>query len=691
MLRIAQDYFEAGYYVTPVNGKIPILEGWQTFKDYNDENFKTAKGLGILTGRQIVVVDIDYEDDVTKELIKPVLERFYTRVQRQGNKSRLPSLFYKTDKEIESIKFGKIEILGVGRQCVIPPSPHVLGHNYDWVYESLLEAGDYLPEFDYNLIDELRSVLPNGLSHDKTGRNSHLVKVVTAKIMEAKDPTTIINEIIEYDRNHHANHPKGPLFEDKNEGSRSCIPYFEAMRFYFSNARTQVNKKNFVVPFEIKIIEQKEPEYVEESHKNRKWETKFEGVLGEIFDYIYERSPQPHTRFVIPSVLTLVSTVLGNKVRYNNTLPNIFCLMIGTAASGKGKPLNMPSEMLKAVGLGKCSGLNSITHPAQINAVIERSPCRVDTIDEIHNLFRGMNSPGENPLKGAAELYSKLWDAPNSEWDGQFLVGEYKRNKLAADTGRCFSPYVNLIGACNIEMFTKYFNEDLASQGFASRLLFFMDDTKKSKYADDSIPSWMKPRPIPQRIKDFISYCQELTTFKAPKDNEPIDLTGKYEIQNVQMSGSAEKLFVNYCKKIELQAKKLSSEDAFMATVSRAERYFIKFALMDSVARSFETLGTPIIDTPSIKWAYSFIQEYLIEAKRIFKVFIGSDERDQAIKKVLNTIESSGQTGISKRNLRRKYNRMPTPLFNEVTRTLIESGQIKEETIGKSIVYAKES
>lgn len=160
---IAKQYFEKfGPSITPVSGKRPILDDWQTgvIQDLDAINkywpAKTKMGLGYLLGELsgVVAVDFDYNIYNVHEAIWEILP--VSPVKKAGQKgftgfyryTGTPNQKWKRKKSSKSSMV--VELLSTGCQTVIPPSLHPeTGEPYRWLGQSLLELGslEELPPF----------------------------------------------------------------------------------------------------------------------------------------------------------------------------------------------------------------------------------------------------------------------------------------------------------------------------------------------------------------------------------------------------------------------------------------------------------------------------------------------------------------------------------------------------------------
>jgi P4 family phage/plasmid primase-like protien len=129
--KVAQRFSEKGMAVTPLKGKVPVINGWETTraesvtleKKYNKYN------IGLLCGEPsgIIVADIDTADKLLEAKLYALMPE--TPVMKKGKKGI--NFFYRWNNE-ETIKIHnpinkrlvEFELISTGRQTVIPRSIH---------------------------------------------------------------------------------------------------------------------------------------------------------------------------------------------------------------------------------------------------------------------------------------------------------------------------------------------------------------------------------------------------------------------------------------------------------------------------------------------------------------------------------------------------------------------------------------
>ncbi|MSP14311.1 MAG: bifunctional DNA primase/polymerase [Chloroflexi bacterium] len=140
ILRAALMYAtDRGWCVTPVKGKVPILEGWQNKRlgvEDLPEQFNNGQNLGVLTGnpsKNLADVDLDARETLPiAARYLPQTDLMFGRPGKQ-NSHWLYNVAIKTRKFQDPLKPDKdehqmiVEIRSTGCQTVFPPSVHTSG------------------------------------------------------------------------------------------------------------------------------------------------------------------------------------------------------------------------------------------------------------------------------------------------------------------------------------------------------------------------------------------------------------------------------------------------------------------------------------------------------------------------------------------------------------------------------------
>lgn len=259
----ASKYFESGLSIIPLNGKVPLIKGWEKFSeemptaelidawcvDYPDAN------IGLVCGAAsgIIAFDFDYEgsdqgkvEDILLQLLPP------SPVRKCGKKKW--TAFYRYNG-IGSTYFqrGKLRLadfLSSNKQTVIPPSIHPdTGDAYRWITEatlldvnaidlpvidaSILEKIDMLKDFDFNSKDNPFS--------ERNGRHDTVVSYALAVIEKCASVEDLANRMMEYDAK---KFPGEEYFKDTKyfkhkDPKRECLRIAKALSNFVEKAKAK--------------------------------------------------------------------------------------------------------------------------------------------------------------------------------------------------------------------------------------------------------------------------------------------------------------------------------------------------------------------------------------------------------------------------------------------------------------------
>jgi hypothetical protein len=153
--KFAEQLSANGWDITPLNGKIPLIKGWQTrpeaalqFDKFSDAN------IGVVCGgkHNVIAVDIDVLSETVAEIIRTITEDMLGTAPERIGAAPKTLFVYRCTAPISKIKTSIydigggdacIEVLAEGQQFVASGIHPNTGKNYRWPGDSLL---DYSPE-----------------------------------------------------------------------------------------------------------------------------------------------------------------------------------------------------------------------------------------------------------------------------------------------------------------------------------------------------------------------------------------------------------------------------------------------------------------------------------------------------------------------------------------------------------------
>lgn len=707
---LAPSYFDHGYSVVPIKlgVKHTGINNWKNIDfEQTSQNYSNY-GIAIECGKSgIIALDIDVENEDAKKEIKAILPPIYCG--KVGNPNRLPTMFFQKTKDHSDIRtMSGIELIIDARICVLPPTIHPdTKKPYYWVGKNLLEVDvDDLPILETSLLNDIIKIADKYLvktensnseisKSDGTrcnhGSHIKLMEVAMACIHQAYSIDETVKAVIEHDLKINdkisyflCNSDKVIKVKDKAYNAYQFV-----LKMYESNLKNKkIDKIPLAKSYEFEIIENNkievddsEDEKIENSVFEKQIYPKWEGIADKIFQHIYESSSQKRSRFSWASTMSVLGTVFGNCVRYQNTLTNTYAMLLTKSTYGKDNPLFAPQNFFS-----ECDRIDLIGNgkPRSDQAIImslESQNTRIDTIDEMSDLLKGMGN-NKSSTFGIAQTYNTLYTSGNKLFSGAKTKGERDRKNGNAFgvIGKCFSPCISILGATTDSGFSSSITRDLLNDGLGSRFFYFFD--MEFKRTNKNIKPFHQ---IDSDIKEFLTYWDNLRPDKNI-DLNALNLSSspRFEIPEITLTKEAKAFRESFIDKIDDMKLETHNEGGDIDVLyARSITSLDKIAIMQCLSKAAFTAAVKYckIELSDMEFASNAIDAINKEAK----YHLGLTVNDSPYKKKANRVKSilSKKKDISLSELLRKTNWTGKEL-KEVLDTLVMSDIVKIEKIKTS-------
>jgi hypothetical protein len=673
-------YSYKGISTTPLKEKAAFLPNWQDGEDYSgdlDISYPD-NNIGMLTGKKsgIVVLDIDVLDPLIQKKVKKILEKYPTPIMRHGSKSKLPSYFYSANDEpslrIQAGKETFFELLSDGRQCMIPPSKHPEGHLVTWDKESLLDFDlNFLPPFNMECWNELKKIAApyqqsaSVFSSTESGRNNTLMAHATAKISDRKTPGVAIEELIQFDKENH----NPPLFGDPTECTKTGFPYYDATRFYQNIMKSLVSKKLYKEPLPPLSIGEYEHKF---KPKERVHFPKHRGVMQEMFNYIYDNSPVPRSKFAWISSIMTMSTLLSNKVTFEGMYTNLYSMIIAPSGGGKNAALKFPIKLLEAADMEHLIGETDVASDNTILMSLEENAEKIDVIDEAAKLFSLTNST-DHYFSKVGDIYAELYTSTGGKFRGKRAMSYVTKQRENGKLGACNNPCVNLFCAMTYRDFENHVNRNNIEKGLMARYLMLAEQDYKDV-------SFFNKEPIPARLVKLATMVREWA-----------DDPNSFDISN-----NAKELLANKAARKKLQEcmdytnylRRKHVDDILGPYANRMYENIVKIAMLDHVSKNAEK-GLCDITADSIDWSLRANKALYKVASELFTEHVHENSYDKNMTLILNYMGKNGGKLTGKEFCRNIS--LPSKIRKQAMQDLIESERVKLVVDGRSHTYFLEN
>tara|TARA_R110001632_G_scaffold161915_4_gene280272 strand:- start:178 stop:2295 length:2118 start_codon:yes stop_codon:yes gene_type:complete len=672
-----QSYYDKGLPVTPVMGKRPLIKDWQILE--HDSDTQTGTGIGLITGERsdVICLDIDIVDKKLKEEIELIIETFApSPCGRFGNKEKPAARFYTLTKEFNKKLLlstigieDRIELLTSGQQVVLPPSSHPdFDYNYEWSGTPLIDFNlEFLPALNMDTWNKISKAFYNrypktsGSTTEYGGKGRHLDLIDIAGSMVGRNESQdfIISELLKNDKEKHDT----PYFSDPTE-HRTNQDYVNASAMVQSVISTHVQNGGTYDPT-LPTISIKESAPI--INQERVKFPKFRGIAQKMFEHLYAESHVPRSRLAIPSILSLMSVALGNKIRLRNTYPNLYCMMIAKSGYGKDIPLNYPSDILNKAGSKSLMGEGDYgSDTGLLQSISDTNKTRLHVIDECSKFFGTTQDYGKAAYAAKmADVYAELYTRPGKQYYGKTLA--------KGNVGACYSPYVSMLCATTPDGFSETVTRSTIQKGLGARFLFFFDDAKKRA------PFMFDAKDAHHLDEDVIGFIKQWRgVLKHESETDVEQKTPPREI-DISPEAIAELKLVHEL----VEDHKENSEGILTPIYNRLEQNILKLCIIDAVSISYDPFNPdawPKIKKESVVWAWKFAQAYLT----MMEGFIGDhvaqgEQRHESIARarILKTL-SNHPSGIVKQVLSKKLYKkgIKSKLREEILKDLVTCGEV---------------
>jgi hypothetical protein len=656
--KIAPDYFKLGINVVPVQPgtKACTEPKWRKINFESQNKKYNDYGIGLdLGANEIVVLDIDTLDKEAQKEIEEFLKDYPTPVMRQGNPDKLPSRFYSRTWQEKKLQYReKIELLTVARggesMCVLPPTihPEIAGVSFKWVTEKTLlnfPVNDLpvLPEEAWEgvcriydkyategEVGKTHTITPSDGTRCNHGSHIKLSSILVASIHAGETPETIVKKLLAYDEKYNE---KVSFFLCRTERWQTPTRELNCFKFVLDGFNRNINKGEIS---SVPVVEQLPTIGLGKNVIKEKVRATFPDLTGagdELFQICYNHSPVQRSRFTAASVLSLMSILMANRYSYKGIQPNLYTILITDQGGGKDFPLKFPRDVLFNLGLNELVGMGNPGSDVALLMNLSSQKERIDTLDEVTKLFKGMSSTSSSHMNAMAEVLNELYTSPGKYFGGKTAQKYQSKDNSKGTIGECFSPYLTIISATTFAGFGKTFTEEIFESGLGSRFLYITDN-------DEKPPRDTDPRfEIPHDLGQFLRKLRQ-----PIKGDNFLNASGKPDLFEMPITEKASELvkeFDHYCYQKRISKKETPRIKSIYSRLSLTMK---KIMMIDAVIRNYEVY--PTIKVDSVEWAIRWATAYLKTAEDTVNNLVNSSKFEAELTRIESLIIEAGEEGI---------------------------------------------
>lgn len=687
----AWQYYKLGMNVMPVNGKLPMVDGfnelWHAHRQTEEElewlveEYGHAQGIAVVCGAHTTAVDVDVDDENLFRLLprSPLI--------RTGSKGRV-YLYRGSAQDKRAPRAIPLELFGRG-YVVLPPSFHPDNPaGYRWVVADFMPVEE-LPAFTdshWNTLTEYchkvghvrYGIKADGQYSATGGRNITLAAKMWAMLKDpavraTKSKAQLVDEMIAYDQ---SKHPDKPWFEDPAE-RRSRSPRQFAEQFVERNMK-KANKEAGIIT----VTNYEEPEelYFEPPSAPTPQLSPTSlipkgGLMWAIHEVVTAINGYENHMQSLSAGLGLCSQLAGHKLVVGRAHPNLFILCTAASGVGKSAPQTAVKQALLASANGaSLIGCDSYASAQALTAGLKENRRRIDIVDECKGLFMA-NANRESHLSGIDGELCKVFSASDN-----FLPAKAAINK---DSKRpaLHNPYLTLMMYSTPAAFYRYFSRMLAEEGFGGRTLFLADWTDPSKLERGLIGFG------PQIASRLSTDMMDRVNYWLTKETQYVDGQGRV-CAYTEGGGTPQ------CSPITLtdqaKAKLLELQREYMAKLTDCSLpgdadYELRASYMRAIEQHLKLIGCWVVsqgdehaevNVPVIEWANSVFEASLDSLRSLLQSATFATVTEENINRY--KAWAKGKTAIDKKRfhewIRRLFGDADARQMQQFLRLLVEEG-----------------
>ncbi len=402
------------------------------------------------------------------------------------------------------------------------------------------------------------------------------------------------------------------------------------------------------------------------------------GLTGKICSWINATAMKDQPWLTLGCVFAFLGALFGRKVRTESGLrTNLYCMGVALSSAGKAHAPGLIRRLALEAGCLDLFGGDDIASDAAIEQRLEKHPASLFFLDEIGYLLSAIKAGNNQHSAKIIPSLMKLYSAAGNVYFGKEIASR--------EQCRLVQPCCCIYGTSTPDRFTEGVSRGELDDGWLSRCLVFYTRSDPRKRRG------LLEQPIPEDIVEQVSvWWKRVAGVMGEGDACSFNADAGTVIPNptvVLCDSEAEREF----EKLDDEAYGMKiSEPQFRAIWAKSEENARRIALILAAGDSYDDPRiTQSIAEYSCRLVKYLVGDFTVNvAPRIVE-----NKTDQDKQKLLITIESGGEDGITKVVLSRRTQWIDKVRRDMLLRDMIEAELVvgtvvKEEGRGRpSVVY----
>ena len=226
--------------------------------------------------------------------------------------------------------------------------------------------------------------------------------------------------------------------------------------------------------------------------------TRVPGAVGDVIDWIVSTARRPNRVLALGAAIVTIGTLIGRRVAGpTRSATHLYVVTVAPATSGKDHPRRCILPLLEAANAGTHAHLGDITSQSGFNRVMKNTPLSVVVIDEIAGFLGRITSPQSSHWE--RRLSGKL----REQWACSFGAIGTMTSAEYNDT-RIMCPAMSIFGTSTNAEFWSVLQGTEVENGLFSRFLV-LDSNLQAPDQDPPAGAFEVPKALGARLGEL--YC----------------------------------------------------------------------------------------------------------------------------------------------------------------------------------------
>ncbi|WP_165820418.1 bifunctional DNA primase/polymerase [Microvirga sp. KLBC 81] len=406
----------------------------------------------------------------------------------------------------------------------------------------------------------------------------------------------------------------------------------------------------------------------------------FPGKLQLVVDYYNATAEKPQPQFAVQAALAIGSGVLGRNFKTNkNNFSTLFLMNVAPTTAGKEHFKTVIEEVLEEAGVGSLLAPDEFSSGAAIFWHLLETP-RCITVTDEYGVYMSTGRDSSNTLKRETQkLQMELFSRPHGvvRGIGYSMAKASKEQIEAAKQRKIVRPAFTQTGMTTPETFFEAISNKEVQSGYLNRFIIVRSPLGR-QLSRENVPDAEIPWELTQWVKKYVN---DHGGTKEDDDRAYGNPSYVFPPRIVPFDEECLLQLKEYEKMLMKKMNAMDRENGMGSLHGRTREIAMRVALIVAVSCESE-----VIRLNHLEWAWDYVSYYHNQMIEDFSANLGKTAIEDVCDSVAEIITRAGNNGLTVREISRRcrpFRRLSIRDGEEVLARLVRNGFIKLVDIEK--------